>query len=617
MIQAWFGYQISADGLRFEFGHRDRGMREGTRTPVGLFSAWLLPARLLTTWLLPARLLTTWLLPACLLAALTSDAHAARPEDYPPLGFKPLPPSVAQSLMAPTSILPSVPSSLDWRDAGIITAAKNQLQCGGCWSFAASGCLEAMAVLRGAAGSIDLSEQFSLSCDTLEFMAVTNDGCCGGSVTAFEFLKNNHALTEACFPYGEGDKWGPRECTPGGGVGSWNLVDCPDPFPPNSGWNVVAWTLLPADVSGIVSVANLKAALLDGPVWLGYYVYNDFYTFWQSAGSNEVYTHTGGGSALGGHAILLIGYDDSKSAWIIKNSWGLTGPSGDGTCLISYTANCDFGINGATITVMPGPLQEAACCAADGSCYVTTEGACSAIGGAWYSGSSSCSPNPCPDVGACCFADGDCEIMTEGDCATAGGTWHVEWTDCDPNPCPQPEAACCSDEGSCQILTQAACTAASGTWHSEWTTCEPNPCPQLAACCSNTGTCQLMLAGACATAGGTWLEAFESCDPNPCELHVCCIAGACSLIREDECIDQAGQWHAGYDDCATVNCADSVKVCCVETECFLAWEADCQSLGGVFHPSLATCDPNPCPVPASKPSWGSIKSRFRKPKQTK
>ena len=35
------------------------------------------------------------------------------------------------------------------------------------------------------------------------------------------------------------------------------------------------------------------------------------------------------GGMLGGHAVLCVGYDDKKSQFIIRNSWGTT--SGDGT----------------------------------------------------------------------------------------------------------------------------------------------------------------------------------------------------------------------------------------------------------------------------------------------
>jgi hypothetical protein len=47
-----------------------------------------------------------------------------------------------------------------------------------------------------------------------------------------------------------------------------------------------------------------------------------------------VYKHTTG-EYLGGHAVSLIGYDDAKRAWIIRNSWGPTWGE-NGFAYVSY-----------------------------------------------------------------------------------------------------------------------------------------------------------------------------------------------------------------------------------------------------------------------------------------
>merc|ERR1719262_1389011 len=64
-------------------------------------------------------------------------------------------------------------TSVDWVTAGAVTPVKNQGQCGGCWSFAATGGLEgAWEVATGKLTS--LSEQQFLDCDS------TSSGCGGG-----------------------------------------------------------------------------------------------------------------------------------------------------------------------------------------------------------------------------------------------------------------------------------------------------------------------------------------------------------------------------------------------------------------------------------------------------
>ncbi|NIV28742.1 MAG: hypothetical protein GWN58_04250, partial [Anaerolineae bacterium] len=58
--------------------------------------------------------------------------------------------------------------------------------------------------------------------------------------------------------------------------------------------------------------------------------YSDFYTYWDHGKPGDVYINKGG-SLLGGHAVLLIGWDDNKEAYLCKNSWGTYGgPNNDG-----------------------------------------------------------------------------------------------------------------------------------------------------------------------------------------------------------------------------------------------------------------------------------------------
>lgn len=67
------------------------------------------------------------------------------------------------------------------------------------------------------------------------------------------------------------------------------------------------------------------------PVVFGATVYNNF-AYWTGSG---VYTATSG-SALGGHAMAIVGYDDARQAYRVQNSWG-TGWADSGYIWMGYS----------------------------------------------------------------------------------------------------------------------------------------------------------------------------------------------------------------------------------------------------------------------------------------
>lgn len=66
-----------------------------------------------------------------------------------------------------------------------------------------------------------------------------------------------------------------------------------------------------------------KNALQNGyPVTIGFDVYSSFMSSTVSRTGMMPYPNINREQLLGGHAVLLVGYDDSQSRFIVRNSWG-------------------------------------------------------------------------------------------------------------------------------------------------------------------------------------------------------------------------------------------------------------------------------------------------------
>ncbi len=190
-----------------------------------------------------------------------------------------------------------LPAAFDWRNVGgknYVTPVKNQQYCGSCWAFASIGALEsAMLIDRDTPGvALDLSEQYLVSCGGF-------DGCEGGYMNdPANFFSRVGAVPETCFPY----RAAAGQCEPceGAAPEAVRLAD---------------WGFVFPDLE--VTVEGLKSALYAyGPLATGFLVYEDFYYY-----SSGVYTYAAG-DYMGGHAVLLVGWDDGLQAFIVKNSWG-------------------------------------------------------------------------------------------------------------------------------------------------------------------------------------------------------------------------------------------------------------------------------------------------------
>jgi cathepsin L len=185
---------------------------------------------------------------------------------------------------------------------------KNQGSCGSCWAFATLGAYESAYLIRynKTGNAIDSSEQEVLSC--------SGQGTCGGGWWAFNhllILGGQGTAKESSFPY--------------------LAVDAPCIGGVSRPYHALVWNYVL--LSGVIPpVPVMKAALCQrGPLAVAVRVTNSFRAY-----TGGVFNENSTGKV--NHAVTLVGWDDSKGAWLIKNSWG-TGWGINGYMWIKYNAN--------------------------------------------------------------------------------------------------------------------------------------------------------------------------------------------------------------------------------------------------------------------------------------
>ncbi|XP_039127656.1 cysteine proteinase 2-like [Dioscorea cayenensis subsp. rotundata] len=188
-----------------------------------------------------------------------------------------------------------IPQTRDWRKEGIVSPVKDQGECGSCWTFSATGALEA-AHCQATGKNITLSEQQLVDCA----QAFNNNGCQGGLPSqAFQYVKYNGGLdTEKSYPYKETD-----------GTCSYKSE--------NIGVKVINTVNITMDAED-----ELKHAVgVVRPVSIAFEVVQSFMSYKSGVYSSD----TCGSSPMDvNHAVLAVGYGVEKGVpyWLIKNSWG-------------------------------------------------------------------------------------------------------------------------------------------------------------------------------------------------------------------------------------------------------------------------------------------------------
>jgi hypothetical protein len=363
----------------------------------------------------------------------------------------------------PMEMAEFLPTAYDARDDRIVTPAKNQAACGSCWAFASVGAMESHMLKAYGAGPEDLSEQQQVSCNTDMY------GCGGGNSTAILYWELTGPLYESCFPYTALD-----------------TTLCEEAGCEQLGFRVIDWhTVAPGDFK--------NSLYTYGPSYWRFDVHTDFYTFWGAYSPGAVYVNQSR-SFEGGHAVLLIGWDDGKGAYLCKNSWGGGGPNGDGTFWIAYAGHANdlsFGMANFSLTSLT--------CSFDSECDdgIYCNGLETCTDGACQDGT----PVACPDDRLFCSGAEVCNESAQ-ECGTTGP------------PCGE-GTTCNEDTDECDLLS-----CGNGT-------CDPGEdCNNCSDCISGTGggTCGACFKGKC---DGVCHPVKEGPECSDCAPSYCCGDGVC------------------------------------------------------------------------------------------
>jgi C1A family cysteine protease len=204
-----------------------------------------------------------------------------------------------------TSAIPtSTPSTngFDWRTQNVVTSIKDQGQCGSCYAFATAAVMEsAYAIKTQSQDLVDLSPQQLVDCSS----SYGNYGCNGGLFQpSVEYLsgEGSQMATLDSYPY----------------TAEEGTCQTTDADKINLG-NIEYGDITQGDEEGLA-----QALVTYGPVFIGLYVSDDAFMFYQSGVIDIENCPNGRGDMQ--HALTLVGYgyddDVQKPYWIIKNSWG-------------------------------------------------------------------------------------------------------------------------------------------------------------------------------------------------------------------------------------------------------------------------------------------------------
>jgi cathepsin L len=199
--------------------------------------------------------------------------------------------------------LSALPSHVDWRQAGAVTAVKNQGQCGSCWAFAATETLESHVFIN--TGILqDLAVQQPVSCAPNPQECGGTGGCSGATAQiAWDYVVKTGQTSEWQYPY-DSYYGTTTPCV-------FNSTSKQQPVAKITGHTVLQANNQTALMQTLALVGPL-AVSVDASHWKAYK--GGVFDGCDYAANMDV-----------NHAVVLVGYGtdaaSGKDYWLIRNSW--------------------------------------------------------------------------------------------------------------------------------------------------------------------------------------------------------------------------------------------------------------------------------------------------------
>jgi len=221
-------------------------------------------------------------------------------------GYKRMGPSKVTRSKTASYKTKDLPANVDWRDEGVISAVKNQGQCGSCWAFGTTEQIESYVAISSG-NLVELSTQQVTSCAPNTLNCGGNGGCMGSTPPlGYSYIQLFGQVSEADYPYVSGTTTNDEDC-------QYDLASV-SPVASITGYN----NLPPNDQDAIMAhLANV------GPLAISVAASN-FKDYHGGVFSGCPYDQ----NIQLNHAVQLVGYGSDFSPagvvdyWLVRNSWG-------------------------------------------------------------------------------------------------------------------------------------------------------------------------------------------------------------------------------------------------------------------------------------------------------